>query len=200
MQVVVFVLFLLTHTIVSSVDLPQSYIVLSDIGYYFEPIQIVEWLDDMFLSSFEECIHQCNENPLCHTFDYNVQPDWCRLFEAEPSPGQITYDSSLISRAGYVQLFPELYSAFNQTCDNCVQERYLFCIQNTCQCSWNSFWDGSICRKQKYAGSSCENDNECRVADYNLTCVVGNVCTSTGLFFKIVEIIIIDIFHSRLSL
>jgi len=182
MMTIIFILFVLAYPAVGQIDLPQSHIVISDIGYHFEPIQIVEWLDDMFVSSFQECIHRCNENPLCRTFDYNTEPNWCRLFELEPSPGQIMHDPSRLSQAGYVQLIPNLYSAFNHTCNYCAKERYLFCIQNSCQCSRNCFWDGSVCRKRKYAGSLCENNNECRTADYNLACVLSNVCTSAGLF------------------
>jgi hypothetical protein len=190
---------MLIYSSVSQIDLPQSHIVLSDIGYYFVPEQTVEWRNDMYVSSLQECILQCNQDPLCCTLDYNTESNWCRLFEVEPSPGQITYDSSYLSQAGYVDLFPDLYLAFNQTCDQCAQERYLFCIEDSCQCSWNSFWDGSICRKQKYAGSLCANNRECRTADYNLTCVLGNVCTSEGLLFKIIDENRIDIFHTRLS-
>jgi hypothetical protein len=197
MQTLIFLFFLFAYSIVSPTDLPQSHIIISDVGYYFQPEQSVEWRNDMLIGSLEECIRQCNQDPLCRTFDYNFQPNECRLFEMEPSPGQIVYDRSVISRTGTIQLFHELYSAFNQTCDQCVQERYLFCLQDSCQCSLNQYWDGSICRKQKYAGSLCESNTECRVADYNLTCVLGNVCTSTGLFFRIRNVI--DMFCCRLS-
>jgi hypothetical protein len=182
MQTFFYIFFLFIYSAISQIDLPQSHIFISDFGYYFKPIQIGEWLNDMFVSSLEECIHQCNQDPLCRTFDYNVQPNWCRLFEVEPSPEQIIHDLSLISQLGYVQLFSDLYSAFNQTCERCIYERYLICIDDSCQCPWNTFWNGLICQKQKYAGSFCISNNECWTNIYNLTCNLGNICTSAGLF------------------
>ncbi len=184
MQAIFYILLILTYPTLSQIDLPQSYILMSDLGYYFKPIQTVEWRNDMLISSLTECIHQCNQDFLCRTFDYNVQPNWCRLFQVEPSPGQIIYDSSLISQVGYVQLFSDLYLTFNQTCDYCIRERYLICVDDSCQCPWNTFWDGSICQKQKYAGSFCTSNNECWSYVYNLTCALANLCTSAGLFIS----------------
>jgi len=156
---------------------------MSDIGYYFASTQGTDWLNDMFVSSLTECIYQCNQDLNCCTFDYNFQPNECRLFQVEPSPGQIMHDSSAVSQVGYVQLFPDLYSAFNQSCDSCLMARYLICVGNTCQCPWNTFWDGSMCQKQKYAAEFCTiNSNECWNNFYNLTCASAPVCTSAGLF------------------
>lgn len=171
-----------TYSVLSRLDFPQTHISISEVGYYFNPIQTVEWLHDMFVDSFEQCIDQCHQDHLCRTFDYNLEPKWCRLFEVEPSPEQIIYYPSIQSQVGSVQLFSDLYWAFNQTCDYCARSRYLICSNNRCQCPWNTFWDGSICRKQKYAGSLCNNNIECRTYPYNLTCVSVNICTSAGLF------------------
>ena len=199
MMSILLMLLMLLYRIICQIDLPQSHIVMNDIGSYFLPNQDVEWLDDMLVPSFEECFHQCNQNVDCRTFDYNLTPNECRLFLVEPSPGQIVYNSSLISQAGYVELAWGDYSGYNQTCDQCEQKRYLICDQNMCRCPWNTFWDGSICRKQKYNGDLCNVDDECNSYNYNLRCVLSNVCTSTGLFFIIININRIDLFYSRLS-
>ncbi len=183
MQTIFFIWLLFPYPILGQmIDLPQSYIPMSDTGYYFSPTQDTDWLDVILVNSLTECVHQCNQNSLCRTFDYDTQPNTCRLFQVEPSPGQIMYNPSFVSHVGYVQLFPDFYSAINQPCDSSVMTHYLICVGNIFQCPWNTFWDGSTCQKQKYAAEVCTNSNECWNNYYNLTCASAPICTSTGLF------------------
>ena len=181
-QLIVFVQILLANLILGQIETPQSHIVMSESGYYFQPkAQMTEWLADMYVSTLEECTRRCNANYLCRTFDYNSEPNWCRLFEVESSPGQIINDQSLPSQVGQVQLLSDLYQAFNQSCDYCVTNRYLTCRSAICQCPWKTFWNGLFCEKQRYAGDSCTSDTQCRT-DYEWACVQTKVCTSTGQF------------------
>jgi hypothetical protein len=71
---------------------------------------------------------------LCRTFDYDVQPNWCRLFEVESSFRQNIYDLSFTSQVGYVQLFSNLYVAFSETCDYFIRECYRISIDDSYQC------------------------------------------------------------------
>ena len=162
------------------IPLPQSDISLSEAGYYFQPQNGGDWLGTSYLSSVGVCASQCNLDFNCRTFDYNVEPNLCRLFQVEPSPDQIRSDSSLVSQLGVVQLYPELYLAFNQSCEACANDRYLICDQGRCRCPWEAFWNGQICEKQRYAGVTCTRSDQCRDNPYNLTCNTVRICSSAG--------------------
>ena len=177
-----FIELLLIHLIFGQLEIPQSHIVISDLGYYFKPAQATDWRNDLIVSTFEECVRRCNEDYVCRTFDYNFDSNRCRLFEVDSSPGQIANDPSLRSQVGQVQLLPDFYRAINQTCNHCNTNRYLTCIDDLCQCPWNTFWNGLICEKERYAGEFCTNNKQCRTDTYHLTCVSTKVCTSKGWF------------------
>lgn len=73
MQAIFLILHIFTYPIVGQIiDLPQSYISMGDIGYYFASTQGTDWLNDTFVSSLTECIHQCNQDLTRRTFDYTI--------------------------------------------------------------------------------------------------------------------------------
>lgn len=154
----------------------QTDFTLTDESCYFQPAQGADWLDDFLIDTFEQCAFSCHSNKFCRTFDYNVTPKRCRLFQVDPSGNQILCSQFSHARAGIVYLNPKFYNAYNKTCDFCQDDRYLFCINGLCRCSFNAYWDGTICQKQKYAGESCSQDNECRTYPYNLTCNTKSLC------------------------
>ncbi|CAF4069866.1 unnamed protein product [Adineta steineri] len=127
----------------------------------------------------------CNQNRQCRTFDYDRSSLVCRLFESEYSTGTIlTNSSSLTSRIGAIlyntTATSQFYSVYNQTCDQCStgSNRYLQCINNTCQCPLYTYWNGQKCLNQVYKGSNCSSKLSCR-QDLNLTCYTQtNTCTT----------------------
>ena len=113
-------------------DHPQSHLILIGKGYHFVPLTDVDWLDDILTDSFEDCAYQCHRNSLCRTVIYNEIPYRWYLFQVEPSIDQIQSQFSS-SEVGFIELHLEFYVTFNQTCNHCVNDRYLFCRQGYCQ-------------------------------------------------------------------
>ena len=123
-----------------------------------------------------ECAMQCNQNRRCRTFDYDQSSLVCRLFEGEVSTGTVLNNSTLSSsRVGSIRYTStdvlQQYSAYNQSCDQCGigVNRYLQCINNSCRCPPNTYWNGQMCLNQLYNGSTCNYPSDCR-QDLNLTC------------------------------
>lgn len=156
----------------------QSLFRLNRFGTQFQPQNSIELLDTIsnVLSLFQ-CSMMCNLNRQCRTFDYDQLSLICRLFEGEVSTGTVlTNSTSLTSRVGAIiydiTIIPQLYSAYDQACDQCTTfgNRYLQCMNNSCQCPQNTYWTGQICANQGYNGSNCSSSMlSCR-GDLNLTC------------------------------
>jgi hypothetical protein len=98
------------------------------------------------IRSLLRCTMMCNQNRQCRTFDYDQSSLICRIFEGELSTGTIlTNVTSLTSRIGAIiyntAIVPQLYSSYNQKCDQCSVggNRYLQCINNTCQCPTHTY-------------------------------------------------------------
>lgn len=150
---------------------------LTEFGTAFEPRHPIELLSTICtVPSLVQCAMQCNQNVRCRTCDYDKSSRVCRLFEGEFSTGTLLNNSTLSSSRVISILHDtadahQSYSAYNETCDQCGVgiNRYLQCINNTCQCPPNTYWNGRICLNQKYNGSSCNFSSECR-QDLNLTC------------------------------
>ncbi|CAF1139607.1 unnamed protein product, partial [Didymodactylos carnosus] len=166
----------------------DSHIELTNPGIEFQPANEIELLStDINVKSLMICASWCNQNPQCRTFDYqSSSPLRCRLFEGGSSTGTQVNSSSPTSRLGAISYYPELYSAYNQSCNRCQQSRYLLCVNDRCQCPPNTFWNSSMCSNQHYSGLTCQADDWCR-QDLNLTCFLPtNTCvgeaaaTSTG--------------------
>ena len=122
----------------------------------------------------------CNLNPQCRTFDYDALSRVCRLFEGALNTGNIISAVSS-SRVGSVQYFSKFFTAINQSCSQCIENRYLTCSNNTCQCPLHSFWNGTQCINQRYQNASCSNNNWCRNDLSGLICSLSNVCTSESI-------------------
>ena len=180
------------------IPLPQTDFYLSEEGFYFNPDEGGDWLDHLDTDSVGDCAYHCNMNPSCRTFEYYDDINHCELFQVEPSPQQIGFDPSKLTYLGYVQLHPQLFLAFNKSCDACVNRRYLICYQGLCRCTWQTFWNGKICEKQRYAGKTCNGIDQCRNNPLGLTCNSLPICSATGekKLEKIHEII--RVFRSRI--
>ena len=156
----------------------ESSIRLIPFGSKFQPRNLNELLNTFSSTrSWLQCAIMCNRNRQCRTFDYDQPSLICRLFEGEFSTGTVLEDSALLtSRIGAIiydiSVAPQLYSSYDQTCDHCSigRNRYLQCIDNTCQCPIHTFWNGQLCLNQLYNGSNCSSSaSSCR-QDLNLTC------------------------------
>jgi hypothetical protein len=123
----------------------------------------------------------CNRNIQCRTFDYDSSSRVCRLFEGALETGY-TVSAAPTSRVGSVQYLSIFFNAFQQPCSQCTEDRYLTCLNNTCQCPLHSFWNGSQCENQRYENESCLNDEWCRHDPFGLVCSVANVCISKTLY------------------
>ena len=173
-------MFLLAVVNLQQTLLPQSDLYLGELGSYFSPDEDGDWLDHLDTDSVGDCAVHCNMNPTCRTFEYYDDINHCELFQVEPSPQQIGFDPSKLTYFGYVQLHPQLFSAFNQPCDACINGRYLICDQGLCRCPWQAFWNGAICEKQRYSGKNCNDTDQCRNYPYNLVCTAVPICSANG--------------------
>lgn len=166
----------------------QSSLYLTPFGTQFQPSNSIELLGTFSnIRSILRCTMLCNQNRQCRTFDYDQSSLVCRLFEGELVSGTIVYNSTpMTSRIGAINynttIIPTLYSAYNQTCDQCTDggNRYLQCINNICQCPINTYWNGQMCANQVFNGSNCSSASTCR-QDLNLTCYsLTSTCTFIG--------------------
>ena len=58
----------------------------------------------------------------------------------------------------------------DQPCSASRDNRYLQCLNNTCQCPWQTYFDGSICHSEKLLDDDRLNTTECR-SDLNYVCL-----------------------------
>ena len=155
----------------------ESSMRLTAFGTAFQPQNPIELLSiSPYIRSLLRCAMQCNQNCRCRTFDYDQSSLVCRLFEGDLLTGTVLNNSTLSSsRVGSIRYTTtdvfQQYSAYNQSCDQCSigVNRYLQCINNSCQCPPNTYWNGQMCLNQLYNGSRCNHSSECR-QDLNLTC------------------------------
>ena len=82
------------------------------------------------------------------------------------------------SRVASVRLDSKFYANFGQTCSNCIQNRYLTCLNMTCQCPPHFFWNGATCENQGFAGAPCNGSQSCRTDQNGLICSEANTCAS----------------------
>lgn len=162
----------------------QSSLYLTPFGTQFQPSNAVELLITFSnIRSILRCTMMCNQNRQCRTFDYDQSFLTCRLFEGVLSSGTIVYNSTtMTSRIGAINYNTTLYSAYNQTCDQCTDggNRYLQCTNSRCQCPMNTYWNSQMCANQFFNGSNCSSALACR-QDQNLTCYSPtSTCTFVG--------------------
>ena len=150
---------------------------LSSPGLLFSPIDLSAlFLLSNTLPSLLSCACLCHSNGQCHIFDYDPQSRQCRLFQGDiATMGSLTMSPSLQSRVGSMKIDASQFLSFGQACSSCVGSRYLRCVNSTCQCPMNTFFDGLICQSQKLMGDRCGNNSECR-SDLNHTCQLSMKC------------------------
>jgi hypothetical protein len=128
----------------------------------------------------------CNLNIQCRTLDYDSSSLVCRLFEGVLETGY-SVSAAPTSRVGSLKYISMFFTAFQQPCSQCVESRYLTCLNNTCQCPLHSFWNGSQCDNQRYENASCLNNEWCRNDPFGLVCSSSGVCISKSLNRHIIE-------------
>ncbi|CAF1124663.1 unnamed protein product [Adineta steineri] len=156
----------------------------SSVGYEFQPRHSIQLILITTARSRIICSATCNEQPACHTFDYDSASGRCRLFEADQTVGSIIASTSLTSVVGNVLILQSQFDhTYNQSCEACQEDRYQYCSINgsTCQCRPHTFWNGSVCLLQLFENDTCSQIDACRT-DFNLTCATEygqfSVCAS----------------------
>ena len=169
---------LFMHMDVQSIPIDwQSSMNISSPGFLFSPTNFnALFLLSNTVPSLLYCARLCHSNYQCRIFDYDPQSRQCRLFQGDiATMGSLTMSPSLQSRVGSMKIDASQFLSFGQACSSCVGSRYLRCVNSTCQCPMNTFFDGSICQSQKLIGGQCVNSNECR-SDLNHTCLTRMQC------------------------
>ncbi|CAF1196847.1 unnamed protein product [Adineta steineri] len=160
----------------------QSFVDFSSSGVEFSPKDInAIFLQEMRVDSTYNCARTCHLMALCRTFDFDIASNRCRIFQGDSATtGSIIPSSSLHSIIGSIALEPIQFTSYGQPCSLCQDSRYLQCINSTCQCQPNTYFDGSICRSQKLLGDVCINETDCRI-DRNYTCLPRLQCGPLSL-------------------
>ncbi|CAF1075662.1 unnamed protein product [Adineta steineri] len=155
----------------------QSSMNISSPGFQFSPVNYQAlFLSQINTKSFFSCAQTCHSNGNCRIFDFNDQSLLCRLFQGNIiTMGSIVASSSPQSRVGSKKYNAEQFLNHGQSCPLCEGSRYMRCINNTCQCEINTYFDGLICQSQKLLGDVCVNSTECRY-DLNYTCLPRQQC------------------------
>lgn len=172
-SIVVYLFFPLLIETIS--DVWQSLTSLSSIGSHFSPLDepallLLKTNSNTLLS----CTQLCHLNIQCRIFDYDSQSHQCRLFRGDlATMGSIVSSSN--SSVGSIQIRSEQYVNYDQSCSECLESRYLQCVNGSCQCPLYTFFDGSICQSEKILGSDCNSSSECRT-DLNYICLPRMQC------------------------
>ena len=149
----------------------QSSMNLSSPGFLFSPVDpFALSLVNLTRRSLMACAQSCHSNGQCRIFDYDPPSADCRLFQGDLLTMDSLVPSSSSSRVGSLKLDASLFLTRGQPCSACRDNRYLQCSNNTCQCPWQTYFDGSICRSEKLLDEACLNTTECR-SDLNYVCL-----------------------------
>ena len=167
----------------------QSSTLISDNGLEFVPIDEESiFLFEINVDSISSCGHQCHSNVHCRIFNYNDEDHRCRLFQGDITlMGSIVSSSSSHSYVGSIQLRSEHFIDRGRSCSYCENSRYLTCINNTCQCQSNTFFNGYLCQSKNLLGFKCANETECRL-DRNYTCLPRKQCGRKYLSLSLILI------------
>ncbi|CAF4061871.1 unnamed protein product [Adineta steineri] len=155
----------------------QSSMNLSSPGFQFSSVNYQAlFLSQINTKSLFSCAQTCHSNGNCRIFDFNDQSLQCRLFQGNIiTMGSLVASSSPQSRVGSKKYNAEQFLNHGQSCSLCEGSRYMRCINNTCHCEMNTYFDGLICQSQKLLGGECMNSTECR-SDLNYTCLPRQQC------------------------
>ena len=150
---------------------------LSTTGTQFQPANPIELLATFSnTSTAVYCAMHCYRNIQCRTFDLDTNSQQCRLFEGSVDTGTLMSTSLLSSVVGWVNIPPSAYNMYNAASDQCINNRFLYSdiSSGLCECPIHTFWNGSMCLNERYAGEICQNNNWCRI-DLNISCFL-SVC------------------------
>ncbi|CAF1375072.1 unnamed protein product [Adineta steineri] len=179
-----FTLFILiiSQTLETTTNIWQAIFDVSNLGLEFSPAdEQALLLLDTTARSLLNCAQMCEMIARCRTFNYDIQIKHCRLYQGDiDSTGEVVPSVSSQSVCGSIKLIMENFADYGGPCSICDGSRYLTCINLTCQCQPNTFFNGSMCRSQKLIGGGCTSDNQCR-NDLNLKCLLNNQCGSIVL-------------------
>ena len=145
---------------------------LSSLGYQFQYRDSTQLILNLIAQNRIICSAACNQQALCHAFDYDSTSGRCRLFEGDLTTGSLVPSASPISLVGIVLITPSLFFPMHdRPCQACQENRYEYCPINmsTCQCRPHTFWNGSICSLQLFENDTCSQIDACR-EDLNLAC------------------------------
>ena len=159
--------------------LQSAQFTLSAPGIGFRSANAIEDLStSLIIGSVISCAALCLRDIQCRTFEFDAQSQTCRLFEGFVDTGTLLTAVSATTVVGWINVQPSMFYWYNATNDRCVDNRFLSNNDPSglCQCSMNTFWNGSMCLNQRYAGDVCVNSHWCR-SDLALSCN-GLVCTS----------------------
>lgn len=152
-------------------DSLQLYIDFSDEGLEFSPFDPLALVFETTTNTILACANTCNTMAQCRTMNYNPDTAECRLYKGDmDSTGLVVPSTSPRSTCASVILAAEDFLAYGQACSYCQDSRYLRCLNFTCQCQLHHYFDGRICRSQKFNGSACTDDIQCR-NDMGLICL-----------------------------
>ena len=150
----------------------QSFISLSELGREFFPTdEQAVFILKKNTNSITTCAQICLSVTGCRTLNFDTGTKLCRLYEGDiDATGSIIASRSVQSLVGSIKLTAEDFSNQGRPCSFCEDNRYLTCVNSTCQCQSHTFFNGTICQSQKLTGAGCTNDIHCR-NDINLTCL-----------------------------
>lgn len=181
----IFLMYIFLSSLIRTISTDkQSFIDLSSIGLKFSPTnQAALLLSTTNTDSLVSCAEQCHSNIQCRIFNYDSQYQLCQLFQGNISTmgSIIPSSSSSYSCIGSIQIYPEYYVNYGESCSQCMQSRYLQCTNESCQCPLYTYFDGSICQSQKISGNDCNSSIECR-NDLNYTCLPRMQCACKFCF------------------
>ena len=150
-----FMITLLSMTLLPIHATYQSYLHLSSLGFEFQPRHSVQLLLETTFQTRLTCATSCSLEPSCRAIDYDSSSHRCRFFEGDLTTGSIVASTSATSVVGTMVMCQESH---DKTCD-----------ANTCQCRPHSFWNNSTCAMQLFENDTCSQVGSCR-SDLNLTC------------------------------
>lgn len=160
---------------------------MSQPGHRFEPANSVEFLSIFTnVRSTISCAMMCYRNNLCRTFNFDLISKACRLFEGSLDTGSLlpNFPSTVV---GWINIDPSMFTSYNATSSRCVNNRFLdsTSVSGRCECPTHTFWNGSMCLNERYAGASCSGTKWCRTELW-LNCIssmcVGKACVSVVMF------------------
>ncbi|CAF1429106.1 unnamed protein product [Adineta steineri] len=170
---------IISQTLETTKNIWQSIFDVSNLGLEFSPAdEQALLLLDTTARSLLNCAQMCEMIARCRTFNYDMQMKHCRLYQGDiDSTGEVAPSASSQSVCGSIKLIMENFADYGGPCSICDGSRYLTCMNSTCHCQPNTFFNGSMCRSQKLIGGGCTSNNQCR-NDLNLKCLLNNQCGS----------------------